>query len=324
MNNLYSYLSDEDREILYERSEYEYQFAYYMAALESAEKSYDLACMKVDLQILNENGTDEDMDELYTEAKNQNDPKQEKAKGGIINTISNFIRKIFNRIANLFKRSAKDEPTLEISLPDTPQNIINGINGAFNNIKVIIKSMITKTNSDGEEEISKIKTIIGGLSFVALAAEGIKLLNKNKKNNKAVRVKLSELTAALPNLNQLRENIDGSLEKLFNKNGNGDKESKLFTKVKKAIDPIIDLIGKVESKISSAIDSAKNKVSNKITKKQKTNNDEAEENTNDNETEETTNESNIDDLNGDFEDFYEESESFDVDMDEVLSIIESI
>ena len=318
MNNLYSYLSDEDREILYERSEYEYQFAYYMAALESAEKSYDLACMKVDLQILNENGTDEDMDELYTEAKNQNDPKQEKAKGGILNTISNFISSIFNRLANLFKRGAKDDPTLEVSLPDTPQNIISGINSAFNNVKVIIKSMITKTNSDGEQEVSKIRAILGGLGFAAVVGSGVRLLNKNKKNNKTVKVKLSELTAALPSLNELKENIINFVKGLGSKNENGEKDSKKFEKVKKALDPLFGLITSVGNKIKNAIGSIKTK------KNGDDNNTNGNEKNTNNETEETTNESNIDDLNGDFEDFYEESESFDVDMDEVLSIIESI
>lgn len=318
MNNLYSYLSDEDREILYERSEYEYQFAYYMAALESAEKSYDLACMKVDLQILNENGTDEDMDELYTEAKNQNDPKQEKAKGGILNTISNFISSIFNRLANLFKRGAKDDPTLEVSLPDTPQNIISGINSAFNNVKVIIKSMITKTNSDGEQEVSKIRAILGGLGFAAVVGSGVRLLNKNKKNNKTVKVKLSELTAALPSLNELKENIINFVKGLGSKNENGEKDSKKFEKVKKALDPLFGLITSVGNKIKNAIGSIKTK------KNGDDNNTDANEKNTNNETEENTNESNIDDLNGDFEDFYEESESFDVDMDEVLSIIESI
>lgn len=311
MNNLYSYLSDEDREILYERSEYEYQFAYYMAALESAEKSYDLACMKVDLQILNENGTDEDMDELYTEAKNQNDPKQEKAKAGILNTISNFISSIFNRLANLFKRGAKDDPKLEVSLPDTPQNIMSGINSAFNRIKVIIKSMITKTNSDGEEEVNKIKVILGGLGFAAVVSGGVRLLNKNKKNNKTIKVKLSELTAALPSLNELKENINNFVNGLGSKNENGEKDSKKFEKVKKALEPLFGLINSVINKIENATGSIKTKKNGN------------EKNTN-NETEEPTNESNIDDLNGDFEDFYEESESFDVDMDEVLSIIESI
>jgi hypothetical protein len=318
MNNLYSYLSDEDREILYERSEYEYQFAYYMAALESAEKSYDLACMKVDLQILNENGTDEDMDELYTEAKNQNDPKQEKAKAGILNTISNFISSIFNRLANLFKRGAKDDPTLEVSLPDTPQNIISGINSAFNNVKVIIKSMITKTNSDGEQEVSKIRAILGGLGFAAVVGSGVRLLNKNKKNNKTVKVKLSELTAALPSLNELKENIINFVKGLGSKNENGEKDSKKFEKVKKALDPLFGLITSVGNKIKNAIGSIKTK------KNGDDNNTDANEKNTNNETEENTNESNIDDLNGDFEDFYEESESFDVDMDEVLSIIESI
>ena len=315
MSNLYSYLTDEERDFLYENSTFEYEFSRNLAMMEAAEKQFDLECMNIDLQILKENGTVEDMEEMYTEAKEQKDQKTAKAEGGIINAIKRFINSVFDKLGKVFNRG-KENPKVEVALPDTPANILSALQGSFNSAKNIVSGFFMKTNSDGTQEISKIKAILATLSCVAAIGGTYKFSTKNKKTGKTIKVSLSSLTEALPKLNQFKNDVINWMSGLFKKKDGSadDKNSSKFAKIKELVQPFFNILSGFGGVISSAI----NKVTNKNSDENTETSDGVEE-----QPAENTTESSIDDLNGDFESFYE-YESFDADTDELINIIDSI
>lgn len=222
MGRIYNaYLEDAEREMMIESAKNDLTFARYAVMLEMVDQKLALNKKAAELKVLEEFGTYEDLEYLYTEAENE--ANQEKT--GIVQSIINAIRTVLQSISNAIKgfvnKNKNNENLVEVDANayENGNKLINGWNS--------VSSALTQSDSNKFGTISK--AILGLLGTFAAIEAGNKIYKK---------VKYKDVADKVTKIDNINNTILGALDKF--KNG----------KFKIVTDAIQNLVKKIQEIIT--------------------------------------------------------------------------
>ena len=199
MSRIYNaYLSDEERLYAVENAREDLQFARYAVMLDMIDQKLDLNKKAAELKVLEESGTYDDLEYLYTEAENE--AKQEKT--GIIQSIVNAIKTVLNSIANAIKKftGSKRDPNELIEVNSAEWDNSNKLISGWNKVT----GALNKPDDENGSKISTVIAAVSGLLGTIGVAEGANIVYK--------KIKYGDIKNQVTKIDQINQTIIGFLD----------------------------------------------------------------------------------------------------------------
>lgn len=236
MSRVYnSYLSDDERLIAVESARINLQFARYNVMLEMIDQKLELNKKAAELKVLEESGTYDDLEYLYTEAENE--AGQEKT--GVIQSICNAIKTVIQTISNAirnFVNKNKSNPDGEIEVDANEYENSNKLINGWNNVKKAIN--LPDTNKDKKKAvIAAVGALVGGF----IVTQGANKVYK--------KVKYGDVDSKLTKIDQINGEILNFVNNsVLGKMANAAKD--VLGKFTDVLNPVQNLINKIKDIIS--------------------------------------------------------------------------
>lgn len=232
MSRVYNaFLSDEERLIAVESAREELQFARYNTMLEMIDQKLELNKKAAELKVLEESGTYEDLEYLYTEAENEAGQEKTGVIQSICNAIKTVIQSITNAIKNFFnknKTNADAQVEVDATEYDNSNKLING----WGKVKSALN--LPDNNSD---KFTKIITAVGGLVGSFVVVQGANKVYK--------KVKYGDVQDKSTKIDEINKEIMNFVNNsVLGKMANAAKD--LLGKFSDVLNPVQKLINKIK------------------------------------------------------------------------------
>ena len=162
----YSYVSETEKDYMALEAAFEIDMAKERLALEYADRLYEIKLMESNARVLNESGTYEDIDTLYSEAAAESNERKEGIFKRMFAKIKKMVSDLIEKIQKFFTKENMDKAkenaaaagVTEIEVTRDPKAVLDAIKGAFKKLGGMAVSLVTK-DKDGKRVFDAEKTL---------------------------------------------------------------------------------------------------------------------------------------------------------------------